>query len=32
MEDLTEIRNRARSRSEPGHSLYSWAFVQLKEM
>jgi IS605 OrfB family transposase len=32
MEDLTEIRNRARSRSEPGRSLHSWAFDQLKEM
>jgi transposase len=32
MEDLTEIRNRARSRSEPGRSLHSWAFYQLKEM
>jgi IS605 OrfB family transposase len=32
MEDLTEIRNRTRSRSEPGRSLHSWAFYQLKEM
>ena len=32
MEDLTEIRNRAKSKSEPGRSLHSWAFYQLKEM
>jgi IS605 OrfB family transposase len=32
MEDLTEIRNRAKSKSEPGRSLHSWAFYQLQEM
>jgi IS605 OrfB family transposase len=32
MEDLTEIRNRAKSKKEAGRNLYSWAFYQLKEM
>jgi IS605 OrfB family transposase len=32
MEDLTDIRNRAKSRKEAGWNLHSWAFYQLKEM
>ncbi|MFC4078187.1 RNA-guided endonuclease InsQ/TnpB family protein [Salinithrix halophila] len=30
MEDLTEIRNRVKSKREAGRSLHSWAFYQLK--
>ncbi|MFC4076815.1 RNA-guided endonuclease TnpB family protein [Salinithrix halophila] len=30
MEDLTAIRNRAKSKKDPGRSLHSWAFYQLK--
>jgi putative transposase len=32
MEDLTNIRNRAKSKKEAGRNLHSWAFYQLKEM
>jgi putative transposase len=32
MEDLTEIRNRAKFKSEPGRSLHFWEVDQLKEM
>ena len=32
MEDLTDIRNRAKSKKEAGRNLHSWAFYQLKEM
>jgi IS605 OrfB family transposase len=32
MEDLTDIRNRTRSKKEAGRNLHSWAFYQLKEM
>jgi hypothetical protein len=32
MEDLTDIRNRAKSKKEAGRNLQSWAFYQLKEM
>lgn len=31
MEDLTDIRNRAKSKKEAGRNLHSWAFYQLKE-
>jgi putative transposase len=31
MEDLTDIRNRIKSKKEAGRSLHSWAFYQLKE-
>jgi transposase len=32
MEDLTDIRNRAKSKKEAGRNLHSWAFYLLKEM
>lgn len=32
MEDLTEIRNRAKSKKEAGRNLHSWAFYQLQKM
>jgi transposase len=32
MEDLTDIRNRVKSRKEAGRNLHSWACYQLKEM
>jgi len=32
MEDLTDIRNRAKSKKEAGRNLHSWAYYQLKEM
>ncbi|MDN4594613.1 transposase, partial [Polycladomyces subterraneus] len=32
MEDLTDIRNRAKSKKEAGRNLHSWSFYQLKEM
>lgn len=32
MEDLTDIRNRAKSKKEAGRNLHSWAFYQLKEL
>ena len=32
MEDLTEIRNRAKSKKEAGRNLHSWAFDQLQKM
>jgi IS605 OrfB family transposase len=31
MEDLTDIRNRAKSKKEAGRNLHSWSFYQLKE-
>ncbi|SFJ32209.1 transposase, IS605 OrfB family, central region [Thermoflavimicrobium dichotomicum] len=32
MEDLTDIRNRAKSKKEAGRNLHSWSFHQLKKM
>ncbi|PJW13965.1 transposase [Geobacillus sp. Manikaran-105] len=32
MEDLTDIRNRAKSKKEAGRNLHSWAFYQLQQM
>ncbi|AMA71814.1 MULTISPECIES: RNA-guided endonuclease TnpB family protein [Aneurinibacillus] len=32
MEDLTDIRNRAKSKKEAGRNLHSWAFYQLQKM
>jgi putative transposase len=32
MEDLTDIRNRAKSKKEAGRNLHSWAFAQLRDM
>jgi putative transposase len=32
MEDLTDIRNRVKSKKEAGRNLHAWAFYQLKEM
>lgn len=32
MEDLTDIRNRTKSKKEAGRNLHSWAFYQLQKM